>query len=155
MKNLKYLFIFIFLSSCGYTAIYQIDQKLNIKLNEIKYSGDKRMNRQIAKGLEKYKENDTNNIFDLTISSNKKESIVTKDKKGNATSYKLILTIDLNLNSNSNNKNYTKKFIKDASFNSKNNKFELDQHRRDLEKNMISQILQDIDIFLRNIKNDL
>ena len=73
MKNLKYLFIFIFLSSCGYTAIYQIDQKLNIKLNEIKYSGDKRMNRQIAKGLEKYKENDTNNIIEYVKQSDKKK----------------------------------------------------------------------------------
>ncbi len=155
MKNLKYIFIFMFVLSCGYTPIYQIDQKLNIKLDEIKYSGDKRINRQIATGLKKYKDSNTNDIFDLTINSDKKESIVTKDKKGNATSYKLTLAVDLNLNSSSNNKTFTKKFIKDMSFNSRSNKFELDQYRKELEKNMISQILQDIDIFLRNIKNDL
>ena len=145
----------MFVLSCGYTPIYQIDQKLNIKLDEIKYSGDKRINRQIATGLKKYKDNNTNDIFDLIINSDKKESIVTKDKKGNATSYKLILAVDLNLNNSSNNKTFTKKFIKDMSFNSRSNKFELDQYRKELEKNMISQILQDIDIFLRNIKNDL
>ena len=155
MKNLTYLLIFILLSSCGYTSIYQIDQKLNIKLEEIKYSGDKKINRQIATGLKKYKNDDTNNIFDLTIKSDKKESIVTKDKKGNATSYKLTLSVNLDLNSNSSNKTFTKKFIKDMSFNSRSNKFELNQYRRELEKNMISQILQDIDIFLRNIKDDL
>ena len=145
----------MFVLSCGYTPIYQIDQKLNIKLDEIKYSGDKRINRQIATGLKKYKDNNTNDIFDLTINSNKKENIVTKDKKGNATSYKLTLAVDLNLNSSSNNKTFTKTFIKDMSFNSRSNKFELDQYRKELEKNMVSQILQDIDIFLRNIKNDL
>ena len=145
----------MFVLSCGYTPIYQIDQKLNIKLDEIKYSGDKRINRQIATGLKKYKDNNTNDIFDLTINSDKKENIVTKDKKGNATSYKLTLAVDLNLNSSSNNKTFTKTFIKDMSFNSRSNKFELDQYRKELEKNMISQILQDIDIFLRNIKNDL
>ena len=145
----------MFVLSCGYTPIYKIDQKLNIKLDEIKYSGDKRINRQIATGLKKYKDNNTNDIFDLTINSDKKENIVTKDKKGNATSYKLTLAVDLNLNSSSNNKIFTKTFIKDMSFNSRSNKFELDQYRKELEKNMISQILQDIDIFLRNIKNDL
>ena len=145
----------MFVLSCGYTPIYKIDQKLNIKLDEIKYSGDKRINRQIATGLKKYKDNNTNDIFDLTINSDKKENIVTKDKKGNATSYKLILAVDLNLNSSSSNKTFTKTFIKDMSFNSRSNKFELDQYRKELEKNMISQILQDIDIFLRNIKNDL
>ena len=145
----------MFVLSCGYTPIYKIDQKLNIKLDEIKYSGDKRINRQIATGLKKYKDNNTNDIFDLTINSDKKENIVTKDKKGNATSYKLILAVDLNLNSSSSNKTFTKTFIKDMSFNSRSNKFELNQYRRELEKNMVSQILQDIDIFLRNIKNDL
>ena len=155
MKNLKYIFIFVFLLSCDYTPIYQTDQKLNIKLNTINFSGDKNINREIVKNLEKYRDSDTNNIFDLSISSTKKEDIVTKDKKGNATSYKLTLEVNINLSNISNDKNFTKKFIKDMSFNSKNNKFELDQYRSNLEKNMISQILQDLIIYLRNLENDL
>ena len=154
MRNLKYLFIFLFVLSCGYTPIYQTDQKLNIKLDTINSSGDKDINREILKNLGKYRNIDTNNIFDLSINSTKKEDVVTKDKKGNATSYKLTLEVDISLNNNSNNKNFTKKFIKDMSFNSKNNKFELDQYRSNLEKNMISQILQDINIYLRNLEND-
>ena len=145
----------MFLLSCDYTPIYQTDQKLNIKLNTINFSGDKNINREIVKNLEKYRDSDTNNIFDLSISSTKKEDIVTKDKKGNATSYKLTLEVNINLSNISNDKNFTKKFIKDMSFNSKNNKFELDQYRSNLEKNMISQILQDINIYLRNLENDL
>ncbi len=155
MRNLKYLFIFLFVLSCGYTPIYQTDQKLNIKLDTINSSGDKDINREILKNLGKYRNIDSNNIFDLSINSTKKEDVVTKDKKGNAASYKLTLEVDISLNNNSNNKNFTKKFIKDMSFNSKNNKFELDQYRSNLEKNMISQILQDINIYLRNLENDL
>ena len=155
MKNLKYLFIFVFVLSCGYTPIYQTDQKLNIKLNSINFRGDKDINREIVKNLNKYRDIDTNNIFDLSINSTKKENVVTKDKKGNATSYKLTLEIDINLNNISSDKNFTKKFSKDMSFNSKNNKFELDQYRLNLEKNMIYQILQDINLYLRNLENDL
>ena len=155
MKNLKYIFIFVFLLSCDYTPIYQTDQKLNIKLDTIVSSGDKNINREIVKNLDKYRDSDTNNIFDLSINSTKKEDIVTKDKKGNATSYKLTLEIDLSLNNNSNNQIFTKKFIKDMTFNSKNNKFELDQYRLNLERNIISQILQDINIYFRNLENDL
>ena len=145
----------MFLLSCDYTPIYQTDQKLNIKLNTINFSGDKNINREIVKNLEKYRDSDTNNIFDLSISSTKKEDIVTKDKKGNATSYKFTLEVDINLSNISNDKKFTKKFTKDMSFNSKNNKFELDQYRLNLEKNMISKILQDINIYLRNLENDL
>ena len=50
---------------------------------------------------------------------------------------------------------YEKKFTKETTFNSKNNKFELDQLKINLEKNMITQILQDINIFLGFIGNDL
>ena len=155
MKNLKYLFIFLFVLSCGYTPIYQTDQKLNIKLNTINFSGDKNINRKIFKNLEKYRDSDTSNIFDLSINSTTKEDIVTKDKKGNATSYKFTLEVDINLSNISNDKNFTKKFSKNMSFNSKSNKFELDQYRLNLEKNMISQILQDMNFYLRNLKNDL
>ena len=145
----------MFVLSCGYTPIYQTDQKLNIKLDTINFSGDKNINREILKNLDKYRDSDTNNIFDLSINSNKKEDIVTKDKRGNATSYKLTLEVNINLSNISNDKNFTKKFSKNMSFNSKSNKFELDQYRLNLEKNMISQILQDINFYLRNLKNDL
>ena len=155
MKNLKYIFIFMFVLSCGYTPIYQTDQKLNIKLDTINSSGDKGISREIVKNLEKYRDSDTSNIYNLFVNSTKKEDIVTKDKKGNATSYKFTLEVDINLSNISNDKKFTKKFTKDMSFNSKNNKFELDQYRLNLEKNMISQILQDINIYLRNLENDL
>ena len=145
----------MFVLSCGYTPIYQTDQKLNIKLDTIVSSGDKNINREIVKNLDKYRDSDTNNIFDLSINSTKKEDIITKDKKGNATSYKLTLEVDINLSNISNDKNFTKKFSRNMSFNSKNNKFELDQYRLNLVKNMISQILQDINIYLRNLENDL
>ena len=155
MKNLKYIFIFMFVLSCGYAPIYQSDQRLNIKLDTINSSGNKDISREIAKNLEKHKDNETNNVFNLFINSNKKEDIVTKDKKGNATSYKLTLEVDINLSNISNDKNFTKKFSKNMSFNSKSNKFELDQYRLNLEKNMISQILQDMNFYLRNLENDL
>mgnify|MGYP001185243695 FL=1 len=155
MKNLKYLFIFLFVLSCGYTPIYQTDQKLNIKIDTISLLGDKNISRKIVKNLEKYRDSETNNIFDLFINSTKREDVVTKDKKGNATSYKLTLEVDINLSNNSNNKNFKRKFSKDMFFNSKNSKFELDQYRLSLEKNMISQILQEINLYLRNLENDL
>ena len=154
-KNFKYFFIFLFLLSCGYTPVYQIKKDSNIRINIINFSGDKDIGREIIRGLENFRENNAKNIFDLDLNILKQESIVTKDKKGNATSYKLVLTVDAYFTDKINNKNYEKKFAKETTFNSKNNKFELDQLRISLEKNMISQILQDINIFLGIIVNDL
>ena len=154
-KNLKLFFIFLFLLSCGYTPIYQINKDPNIKINIINFSGDKNIGREIVRGLENFRKNDAKNVVDLDFNASKQETIVTKDKKGNATSYKLVLTVDAYITNKINEKNYEKKFTKEMTFNSKNNKFELDQLKTNLEKNMITKILQDINIFLGIIGNDL
>ena len=154
-KNFKYFFIFLFLLGCGYTPVYQIKKNSNIRIDIINFSGEKSIGREIIRGLENFRKNDAKNIFDLNLNSFKQESVVTKDKKGNATSYKLVLTIDAYLTNKISNKNYEKKFTKQTSYNSKKNKFELEQYKINVEKNMISQILQDMNIFLGNIENDL
>ena len=154
-KKFKYFFIFLFLLSCGYTPVYQIKKDSNFKIDTINFSGDKNIGREIIRGLENFEGNDAKNIFDLDLNTLKQEIIVTKDKKGNATSYKLVLTVDAYLTNKTNNKNYQKKFTKETPFNSKNNKFELDQLKNNLEKNMISQIIRDINIFLGIIGNDI
>ena len=155
MKSLKYFFIFLFLLSCGYSPVYQTKKDSNIKIDLINFSGDKIIGRKIIQGLENFKENNAKNIFDLDLNTSKQENVVSKDKKGNATSYKLVLTVNTYFKNKTNNKNYEKKFTRETTFNSKNNKFELDQLRVNLERNMTSQILQDINIFLGFIGNDL
>ena len=155
MKNLKYLFILFFLLSCGYTPIYQTDQNSKIRLDIINYSGDKKLGRSITKGIERLKNNKSDNIYDLNLIGSKKESVASKDKKGNISTYKMLIEVDFNLESKENNKIFSKKFIKQTTYNSMNNKFELSQYKLNLEKNMISQILQDINIYLNIIRNDL
>ena len=155
MKNLRYLFIFFFLLSCGYTPIYQTDQNSKIRLDKINYSGDKKLGRSITKGIERLRNNKSDNIYDLNFIGSKKESIVSKDKKGNISTYKMLIEVDFNLESKENNKIFSKKFIKETAYNSMNNKFELSQYKLNLEKNMISQILQDINVFLGIIGNDI
>ena len=155
IKNFKYLFIFLFLLSCGYTPVYQIKKDSNFKIDSINFSGDKNIGRELTRGLENFERNGAKIIFDIDFNTSKQESIVSKDKKGNATSYKLVLSVDTYFTNKINNKNYKKKFTKESTFNSKNNKFELDQLKINLEENMISQILQDINIFLGIIGNDI
>ena len=155
MKNLKYIFIFFFLLSCGYTPIYQTDQNSKIRLDIINYSGDKKLGRSITKGIERLKNNKSDNIYDLNLIGSKRENVASKDKKGNISTYKMLIEVDFNLESKENNKIFSKKFIKETTYNSMNNKFELSQYKLNLEKNMISQILQDINIYLNIIRNDL
>ena len=155
MKNLKYFLLFLFLLSCGYSPIYQADQKSNFKLDLIEFSGEKEISRLIIRNLEKLKNNKSGNVYDVNFISTEKNIVATKDKKGNASSYKITIMVDFYLNNQSNDKNFNKKFIKETVYNSMDNKFELNQYKKNIKKNMTSQILQDIRVFLNIIENDL
>ena len=155
IKNIKYFLIFLFLYGCGYAPIYKVDQKLNFGLDTIVYSGEKKIGRQIEKNLEKYRNSEASNVFDAVFITSKRQEIASKDKKGDPSSFKLIIELKLDLESKTNNKNFEKKFMRETTFESMDNKFELDQYISNVEKNMIFKILQDMNIFFNMVGNDL
>ena len=81
MRSLKYLIIFIFFVSCGYTPIYKSDQISKFSLEIIKHTGDKKIGRELQNNLQRFKDKKSNNIFDLYLTSTKREIIVSKHKK--------------------------------------------------------------------------
>jgi len=155
VKYLKFSLIFLFLYSCGYTPIYKVNQKSNFGLDAIIFSGDKKIGRKIEKNLRKFRNNQTENIFDANFVSSKIREVVTKDKKGDPSSFKLIIKVKLNLISKTNKETLKKNFIREVTFDSMDNKFELDQYASNIEKNIIFNILEDMNIFFKVIENDL
>tara|TARA_B100001121_G_C18225097_1_gene405496 strand:+ start:77 stop:544 length:468 start_codon:yes stop_codon:yes gene_type:complete len=155
MRNLKYLIIFIFFTSCGYNPIYQADETSKFKLGIINHSGDKKIGRDLINNLQRFKDKKSNNIFDIYLTTIKKENIVSKDKKGDPSSYKIELEINLDLIGKNNDKKFSKKFIKGTTYNSIDDNFKQNRYKKKLEKNLTSQILQDINIFLGIIGNDI
>ena len=155
MRSLKYLIIFIFFISCGYTPIYQTDEISKFKLGIINHSGDKKIGRDLLNNLQRYKDKKSNNIFDVYLTTIKRENIVSKDKKGDPSSYKIELEINLDLIGKNNDKKFSKKFIKETTYNSIDDNFKLNRYKKRLEKNLTSQILQEINNFFSVIQNDI
>ena len=155
MRSLKYLIIFIFFVSCGYTPIYKSDQISKFSLEIINHTGDKKIGRELQNNLQRFKDKKSNNIFDLYLTSTKREIIVSKDKKGDPSSYKIELEINLDLVGKNNDKKFSRKFIKGTTYNSMDNNFELNRYKKKLEKNLTSQILQEINNFLGIVGNDI
>ena len=111
IKKTKYLFIFLFLLSCGYSPIYQSENEINFKLGVINFYGDKEIGREIVKGLEKFKKGKDLNVFNASFDITKKEIIITKDKKGDPSSFRTIIEMNLDLTYQRNGKVFTNKFI--------------------------------------------
>jgi hypothetical protein len=152
MKIIKLSIIFLFLFGCGYTPIYQSKQSINFKLAKINYEGDTKINKEIQKKIEYFKNNESNNIYDLNLLSTKQNKILTKNEKGDASSFRLRVDVDIVLSSIDGNKIITKNFNIEETYNSMENKFDLSQYRTNLEKSILSQIVQEITIFLSLIE---
>lgn len=145
MKKIFIIFFFI-LSACGYNPIYQSNQK-NYIFNEIVMSGEKKLIRQIISALS-FKEDKTNEKLSTILLDIKKNKISTsKNTKGQITSYRLTISLNLIIEENS-KKIKEKKIVKDLTYNTKENKFDLAEYEKQVEQNLMQQIIEEVNIFL-------
>ena len=149
MKTKKFtlLFIFIFLTNCGYQPIYLQKDNLKIFINEINLEGDKKINRKIMQLTNLKKKNNGNPSYNLKLISNKNIEIVAKDKFGNASIYKTTVTVIFSLE-DQNEIFKQKTFSSNFSYNDIINSFELSEYQKTIENNLISKIAEEILIFI-------
>jgi len=146
IKKLFFYILLIALGSCGYQPIYS--GKINIisSIHDFQIEGDKNLNRKIISSLNLKKQNQTGG-YKLTINSSKETAVAAKDAAGNTSVYRTSVTVKISLLDND-------KIVKEKSFSSSfaygntKNKFDLSQYQRNIEKNLIDEIIEDIYIFL-------
>ena len=149
MRNLsvKLIFLIFFTTSCGYEPINKINSLDKISISKKIFAGDKNINRQTLSKLN-INTDTTSPGYTLKLNSIKNIDIISKDKSGNASSYRTTISIEVTLIKNDKiikSKNFSKNF----SYSKLENKFELTKYQRDIEKNLISSIVKNIKIFLK------
>ena len=152
IKNLKiiYILLFIIISGCGYQAIYGT-KDINLRVEEIKLTGNNNLNKKINNYFNYYKNNKNySKIIDVHVDSSLKKQISSKDRKGNAKTFKLSVTIKLNILENENIIK-TKIFNKNSNYKSLDNKFDLNQYEENLIDNLVHDIWQDIEITMHSL----
>ena len=152
IKNLKiiYILLFIIISGCGYQAIYGT-KDINLRVKEIKLTGDNNLNRKINNYFNYYKNNKNySKIIDVHINSSLKKEISSKDRKGNAKTFELSVSIKLNILENENIIK-AKIFNKSSNYKSLDNKFDLNQYEENLINNLVHDIWQDIEITIHSL----
>ena len=152
IKNLKiiYIFLFIIISGCGYQQIYGT-KDINLRVEEIKLTGSNDLNKIINKYFNYYKNNKNySKVIDVHINSSLKKEISSKDRKGNAKTFKLTLSIRLDILENEKIIK-SKIFNKSSNYKSLDNKFNLNQYEKNLINNLVYDIWQDIEITMHSL----
>ena len=151
MKNKSILLILLFfiLVNCGFEPIYS-SKKSNFNIGEIKITNKNKFNSILKNNLKNISNSESQNKFDLIINSEKKRIISSKDAKGNPQLLTMIISVEVQIikdNVIKNQKNFTQNF----SYSNNSNKFSLAQYEKDIEKNLINKIIENINTYLLSL----
>ena len=151
MKNKSILLILLFfiLANCGFEPIYSL-KKSNFNIGEIKITSKHKFNSVIKNNLKNISNNESQNKFDLIINSEKKRIVASKDAKGNPQLLTMIISIEVQITKGSVIKN-KKNFSQNFSYSNDSNKFSLAQYEKDIEKNLINKIIENINTYLLSL----
>ena len=144
----KFLLIFIFLlSECGYQPIFINKNLNNNEFYKITLEGDAEINRKIIGSLS-FKENELKDTLNsLLIKSSYKIIETSKNSKGQVESYKSQIILNLIIKDGEKIAN-SKNFLKEFSYNIKDNKFELVRYQDEIKDNLIFEIIEDIILYM-------
>ena len=151
MKNKSILLILLFfiLANCGFEPIYS-SKKSNFNIGEIKITNKNKFNAIIENNLRNISNNESQNIFDLIINSERKKIVSSKDAKGNPQLLTMIISVEVQIIKNNVIKN-TKNFSENFSYSNNSNKFGLAQYEKYIEKNLINKIIENINSYLLSL----
>ena len=151
MKKLFLILILtMFISQCGYEKIYS-DQNLNLTIKNIKKENNA-INNELSNALLGVLTNKTSeNTFDLEIQSKKFTEVKSKDSKGDPSVYVLKLKTEIRVKNKVNEENINI-FYKEMNYNNNDDKFELSQYVKEIEKILIRETVEDIIAYLANIE---
>ena len=151
MKNKSILLILLFfiLANCGFEPIYS-SKKSNFNIGEIKITSKNKFNSIIKNNLKNISNNESQNKFDLIINSEKKRIISSKDAKGNPQLLTMIISVEVQIIKDNVIKN-KKNFSQDFSYSNNSNKFGLAQYEKDIEKNLINKIIENLNTYLLSL----
>ena len=145
-KSILLILLFFILTNCGFEPIYS-SKKSNFNIGEIKITSKNKFNSIIKNNLKNISNNESQNKFDLIINSEKKRIISTKDTKGNPELLTIIISIEVQIVKDNVIKN-KKSFSENFSYSDNSNKFSLGQYEKDIEKNLINKIIENINTYL-------
>jgi hypothetical protein len=130
------------ITSCGYRAMYS-NKNFNFEVIKIEKIKQDKLNLTIEKRIKNFSNNDAINKISLQIDAEKKIIIISKDSKGDASRYQMIVKLNLKIIDNQNNK-VNKNIVQQFSYNTNSNKFALNQYEIEIEEILINNIIDEL-----------
>jgi len=146
MKKLLFIFI-LFITSCGYQPIYISQNQDDFIFKKITLSGERQINKTIINALAIKEKSTLNSNKELFLQADLKVEKTSKNSKGQITSYRSTVTVNLAIKED-NQTIKDKKFIQSFTYNNLDNKFDLTEYQNEIKKDIINKIIEEIIIYM-------
>ena len=144
------LFLILLTVSCGYQPIYLNSNTQNFKFSEILIQGNNKINKAITNSIS-LEEVETDQSLDTLILNSSYNVIETaKNSKGQVEAYRSKIIVNIKIMKDKETIK-ERSFFEEFSYNTKKNKFDLVQYQKQIQNNLIKEIVRDINIYL-NLK---
>ena len=152
-KIIIFFFISIFfLNSCGFESIYST-KNTNFRFSEI-ITNDKKTSLDLKKNLSNYYSNDLSKTeYSLVIKLNQNRIIKSKNKKGEALVYSILIDGEILIYKSAELEN-TLNINEFFDYQNTENKFDLSEYEGNIKNNLISNIANDLIIKIIDLQND-
>tara|TARA_B110001452_G_scaffold70797_1_gene57152 strand:+ start:274 stop:735 length:462 start_codon:yes stop_codon:yes gene_type:complete len=151
-KIILYFCFFLLFGCAGFEPLFS-SKNISYYIIEIENINKNDVTKKISKKLSVYKKNtNSEKGYLLKLSADTRNIIVSKDAKGQVSSYKMIVDVNLEVLSNNSTLPISViKLTKDFIYQDQKNKFEQKQYKKDILENLIDKISQEIVIKLQSL----
>ena len=142
--------LFLILTSCGFTPMYNASEKVDYNINLIEEKGDSVINNKIISEISRITNKNSKRIYNIKLTTNYSKSIISKDAKGSATNYEISVVSNFIIEYENN--------VKEININEKQNIkkiadiFEQRNYENTLKNNFAISIVNKLNIELLSIK---
>ena len=154
MKNIIFFFYLInliFLTSCGYKVLNNINDT-NFEIVEIDIKGNDKINNKLRKFFSRYKDKENSSrLFNIELNSVYNKKVTSKNSAGENASFSMKIKVKLDITENNQNVG-SSTFEKNTNYNNLESKFELKQYENVLINNLVDEIIIEMNSFLGTIK---
>ncbi len=151
MKKIFLVVIIIFLQGCGFKPIYS-SKDSNYKIISIEKNINNNLTQYIQDSINVYSNNNSEKNLKINLNFNEDIVVILKDSKGDPKKNRLTITLVMEIFNQSDNLIETKKFSENFEYNIDDNKFNLKQYEKNIKLNLVNEIIQQILVFLAEVK---
>ncbi len=151
MKRLFIISLITFLYSCGYTSVYNDQEKRDLLINIQNVKGDTEINTFLKNELKIASDINSNNIYNISYVTEYKKITLAKDTTGKATDFRLDMSVKFLIISNENREiNFNENFkIKDN-----NENFEQTNYEKEIKKNFSKNVRDKLILYLLTLNDN-